>query len=144
MKNKIDERQEQELLKRDHAGFQIMFSVSVIMILIQLLFMKATFQQLIGENVILLCGGIWVIWGYANSGLWNYDNSRPSIQSNLKYSAIFSLVGTVIFGIAIYGRAGSSAIKAPIISGFLAGIFILGFVILSILGRLTEKKENQW
>lgn len=143
MKRKLDERQEQDLFQTDHVGFRIMFYVSAIVIVIQVLFMRASFQQLVGENVILLCGGIWAIRGYIKNGLWTYDNSEPSIKSNLMFSIITSLIATFLFGIALYIRAGSLVLKTTIIGGFFGGIFILGFAVLTILGYFTKGKRRK-
>lgn len=143
MKMKLDERQERDLLKTEHVGFQIMLYVSVIVIVIQVVFMRASFQQLVGENVILLCGGIWAIWESMKNGLWTYDNSEPSVKSNVIFSIIASLIATFLFVLAIYVRGGGSVLKVTTIGGFFSGIFILGFVVLSLLGHSTKSKKRK-
>ena len=142
MKKKIDERQEQELFKCEHAAFRIMFGVSAIVIIIQL-FMQATWQQTFGETIILICGGVSAIWGYLKNGLWSYNNIEPSVKSNLMYSIICSLVATLLFGIVIYIKAGSAVIKAIAIGMFFGVIFILVFVVLTLLGGLINNKKRK-
>ncbi|GEP65047.1 DUF6773 family protein [Clostridium beijerinckii] len=148
MNKKIDERQQQEFYKCEHMAFHIMFSVSVIVIVIQMLFMKAAFQQVLGETVILACGGISMILSCLKSGLWSYNNNEPSVKSNLIYSIICSVVATLLFAIIIYTRAGIKVMTPTIIGGFFGGIFILGFIVLTLLGQVsknTKKKiENKY
>lgn len=143
MKNQIDERQKQELFTTNHWGFLIMLYVSAIVILVQLLFMKATLMQLFGENIILLCGGIWAIGGYIKNGLWSRNNLEPSLKSNFMYSLIASFIATILFGVGIYIRVGSSVIKATTIGGFFIGILIIAFIVLTILGSLTKGKKEK-
>lgn len=148
MKKQIDERQKQELFTTSHWGFLIMFSVSVLVILVQLLFMKATLMQLLGENIILLSGGIYAISGYIKKGFWSKNKLEPSIKSNFIYSLIASFFATILFGVGIYIRVGSSVVKATTIGGFFIGILLIAFVVLTILGYLTEtlkeKIENEY
>lgn len=143
MNKKIDERQQQEFYKCEHMAFRIMFSVSVIVIVIQMLFMKAAFQQVLGETVILACGGISMIWSCLKSGLWSYNNNEPSVKSNLIYSIICSVVATLLFAIIIYTRAGIKVMTPTIIGGFFGGIFILGFIVLTLLGQVSKNAKKK-
>lgn len=143
MNKKIDERQEQEFYKCEHIAFRVMFSVSVIVIIMQLLFMKVNFQQVFGETIILMCGGISIIWGCLKNGLWSYNNNEPSIKSNLIYSIICSVAATFLFGIIIYIRARDKSINPITIGAFFGGIFILGFTILTLLGQISKNMKKK-
>ena len=143
MNKKIDERQKQEFYKCEHMAFRVMFSISVIVIIIQLLFMKAAFTQVFGETIILMCGGIYMIWACLKSGLWSYSNSEPSVKSNLIYSIICSSTATLLFAIIIYFRAGSKAITPIKIGSFWCVIFTLGFIVLTLLSHVSNNRKKE-
>lgn len=142
MNKKIDERQQQEFYKCEHMAFKVMFSISVIVIIIQLLFMKASFQQVFGETIILLCGGLSMIAACLKSGLWSYNSNEPSVKSNLIYSIICSLAATLLFAMIIYFRAGSKVINPITIVSFWGGIFIFGFIILTVLSHVSNNRKK--
>jgi hypothetical protein len=143
MNKKIDERQRQEFYKCEHMAFEIMFSISVIVIIIQLLFMKAAFQQVFGETIILMCGGVSIIAACLKSGLWSYNSNEPSVKSNLIYSIICSLVATLLFAIIIYFRAGTKVITPITIGEFWGGIFVLGFIVLTLLSHVSNNRKKK-
>ncbi|OOM05833.1 DUF6773 family protein [Clostridium saccharobutylicum] len=148
MNKKIDERQQQEFYKCEHIGFRVMFIVSVIVIIIQLLFMQTTLHQVFGETIILMCGGISTIWGCLKKGLWSYNNNELSVKSNLIYSIICSLAATFLFVIIIYIKTRNKVIHPITIGEFGIGIFILEFIILTLLGHFSKnikkKIENKY
>ena len=99
MNKKIDERQKQEFYKYEHMAFRAMFSISVLVIIVQFLFMKATLKQVFGETIILACGGLFIIWSCLKNGLWSFNNNEPSMKSNLIYSIISSSIATLLFAV---------------------------------------------
>lgn len=143
MNKKIDERQQQEFYKCEHIAFRVMFSISVIVIIIQLIFIKASFLQVFGETVVLLCGGISIIVACLKSGLWSYNSNEPSVKSNLIYSIICSLIATLLFIIIVYFRAGSKVIPPITIISFGGGIFISGFIILTLLSHISNSRKRK-
>jgi hypothetical protein len=143
MNKKIDERQQQEFYKCEHMAFKVMFSLSVIVIIIQLLFMKASFLQVFGETIILLCGGVSIIAACLKSGLWSYNSNEPSVTSNLIYSIICSLIATLLFAIIIYFRSGSKVLTPITIGSFWGGIFIFGFIILTLLSHVSNNRKKK-
>lgn len=143
MNKKIDERQQQEFYKYGHMAFKVMFIISVIVIIIQLVFMKANLQQVLGETIILFSGGISMIAACLKSGLWSYKNNEPSVKSNLMYSIICSITATLLFAIMIYLRVGSKAITPIRIGEFFGGIFILGFIVLTLLSYVSNNKKKK-
>ncbi len=124
-------------------AFRVMFSASVVVIIIQMLFMKANFQQVFGETIILICGGVSIIAACLKSGLWSYNSNEPSVKSNLIYSIISSLIATLLFAIIIYFRAGSKVITPITICAFWGGIFILGFIVLTLLSHISNNRKNK-
>jgi hypothetical protein len=142
MNKKIDERQQQEFYKCEHMAFKVMFSISVIVIIIQLLFMKASFQQVFGETIILLCGGLSMIAACLKSGLWSYNSNEPSVKSNLIYSFICSLAATLLFAMIIYFRSGIKVINPITIVSFWGGIFIFGFIVLTVLSHVSNNRKK--
>ncbi|WP_315074647.1 DUF6773 family protein [uncultured Clostridium sp.] len=148
MNKKIDERQEQEFYKCEHLGFRVMFGISVIVIIVQLLFMKATLKQVSGETIILACGGLFTIWSCLKNGLWSFNNNEPSMKSNLIYSIISSSIATLLFAILLSIRTTGKVITSIKIGGFFLVIFILVFIILTLLGQISknmkEKRENKY
>lgn len=143
MNKKIDERQEQEFYKCEHISFIVMFSVSIMVIIIQLLFMKGNLQQVLGETIILMCGGVSMIFGCLKRGLWSYNNNEPSVKSNFIYSIICSLVATLLFVILICIKRKSNVITPITISAFFVVIFILGFTILTLLGQVSQNRKKK-
>jgi hypothetical protein len=148
MNKKIDERQKQEFYKCEHIAFRVMFSVSVIVIIMQLLFMKASLVQVFGETIILMCGGIATILGCLKSGLWSYNNNEPSVKSNLLYSIICSFIATLLFATITYIKSQNKVIDPIKIGAFGIVIFILGFTVLTLLGQMStntrKKLENEY
>ena len=67
--NKLDEMQNQKLLKLEEYGFWIMFWALAVAIAVQLL-TGATIKEVAGESIVLLIGSIYLSITALKNGIW--------------------------------------------------------------------------
>ncbi|WP_418714923.1 DUF6773 family protein [Blautia hydrogenotrophica] len=104
-KNGLDERQEQITAKAGALGFYVMFLTAVFVILVQLLW-NGSIENVIGETLILIAGGVTCLVGYVKNGIWTNNQSSMSVWQNLLGSVVCSGIFSVLYGIVIRKKAG--------------------------------------
>ena len=90
--NRLDEMQDQKLLKLEEGGFWILFWALSLAILVQLL-TGGSFRQIAGELIVLAIGSIWLAVTTLKNGLWTRE-SAPTRKGN----ALASIIPAVLIG----------------------------------------------
>ncbi len=141
-KNKLDEMQELNLLNIEKNGASIMFFGLVIAIVIQaIIFQDELLKYTAGETIVLLTGGVYMLGSCLKKGIWARRTPAAS-GANLLISFISSGVFSILFGVINYIRFGT--LHAAITSAlrFFLFIFILCFIVLTVLAGVYKKRNK--
>ncbi|MDD3413163.1 MAG: hypothetical protein PHY47_04110 [Lachnospiraceae bacterium] len=144
---KIDEREELELLKVEHVGFNVMFFTAVISLVIESYIMNCEFKIFAGEFVIVIVGAIVTLIGSIRKGNWDYY-SKPNAKNYFLYSFVSAIIFTICFVIGKmrtyeFFRENYAQRIIPVGIIFFFSIFILCFVVLAFCGSLVKKKREK-
>lgn len=146
-KNKLDEMQEQKLLKIERNGMWFAFWGLFAAIMIQsVIFKQAIFPNLIGEAIIFICLAAYVFISCLKNGIWD-RRLNPSPKTNLIISLIAGIFCGLLYTITSYinyhNLIGSLATGAFMF----ISMFILCIVALTASSELYKKRvhklENQ-
>lgn len=146
MKNRLDEMQEQKLLKIEHTGCWLAFFGLLIAIFVQLFLYGRDFKSIAGEWFVFMSMAWYITISCMRNGIWD-RTFAPVPKTNLKVSIIGGIISGILFFILKYHENhmlwGSAA----------AGIFIFFTVFAACLAGLTllaylyrkrvEKMENE-
>lgn len=138
-----EEWAKQKAAKAGNLAFAAMFGICVMIIVIQIM-LTADIRMVLGETVSILAGGIVYSFIMVYSGIWDRCLSgRTTFRRDLFISVICAGVFAVIYGICLLrmGAAENQAIKLAL--GFGAGIAIVSFIVLRILARMNQKKDQR-
>lgn len=134
---KLDEMQNQKLLKLEEYGFWIMFWALLVSIVVQL-FTGADIKQIIGEIFVLLIGSIYLSFATLRNGLWT-RTATPSRKGN----AITSIIPAVLIGIINVTRlAQKNGITAKTLLN-VAAIMIAAYAACYIILELFRASYNK-
>lgn len=146
IKNKLDEMQEQNLLKMESTGFWIGFFGLFIALLAQvIIYGQGEWKYLIGEWVVFMCMALYLVISCARKGIWDRWLS-PTPLNNLFASIIAGVVVGIVQFIASYRKYG--ALTGSIAAGvfMFAFVFAVCFAVLAfsacIYRRRIEREEN--
>lgn len=132
--------QRQEAVKASSYGFLIVFIVSAIAIVAQLI-VYADMKLVIGETAAILVGGIVYLTLIVRAGAWNGSKKDSDVISrDCLVSAVTSLVFTVPFYIIALRYFGRNEFQLSI--AFLGIIFIISFVVLRALAAISSRHRK--
>ena len=139
--DKLDEMQNQKLLKLEEYGFWIMFWALVASIVVQI-FTGAGIKEIIGEIVVLLIGSIYLSITALRSGLWT-RTSTPTRKGN----AITSIIPAVILGminvIRLIQKSGITINILLIVAAIMIGAYAACFGILELFRASYNKRRSE-
>ncbi len=141
-KNKLDEMQELNLLNIEKNGAWLMFFGLLIAIVIQaIIFQDELLKYTAGETIVLLTGGVYMLGSSLKKGIWA-RRTPATACANLLISFISSGVFSILFGVINYARLGT--LQAAVFSalGFFLFIFILCFIVLTVLAGVYKKRNK--
>lgn len=141
-KNGLDERQEKLVNKIGMRSFMVMFFACAAAIVAQLAW-KRNLSAVAGETVVLLAGGVTCLFGTMKNGIWSKSGRRATVGENLLWSVVMSGIFSVLYAAILLLRGGDSRKVAGAALGFFVGIAVAGFVILTILGIVTQKRKEK-
>ena len=141
--NRLDEMQEQKLLRIEHNGFWLAFWALAAVICIQLIFSgPENVREVAGETVVLFLISLYVVFACIRNGIWD-RKLAPNPKTNLVVSLIGgAAAGAVLFLITfknyhnIYGSAATFVFVFVI-------TFILCYLALCVCVRMYQKKVNE-
>lgn len=139
-KNKLDEMQEQKLLKIERNGAWFAFWGLLAAIMIQLIIGKENIlQNIAGEWIIFMSLAVYMGAACIKNGIWD-----RRLSPNPKTNVIFSLVAGICTGIIIFA---STFIKYHKLTGSIAagifaalGVFASALIALSASAALYKKR----
>ena len=145
MKKRLDERQENELLKIEHNGFWILFWGITAVIIVRSLTGSDTVACNVMEAVFFVTAAF-MLFEQCRKGIWD-RHLRPTRGTNLLISLVASVVATALVAVRIAENmtaAGKTPTEYPICFILLAVsfvfIFALCLITLTVLAKLTEKR----
>ncbi len=129
-KNKLDEMQEQKLLKIEHNGVWIAFWGLLLMIIIQTIAGgENALQYMAGEFIIFMALAIYLLAACLKNGIWD-RRLAPNLRTNTIISLITSLVcGLTIFAVSYFSYHN---FMVSVASGFFAMMFTLVLTLLAL------------
>ena len=147
MKNKLDEMQEQKMLKIEHNGCWLAFwGLAISLLVQQYIYGQGMWQYVAGEWIIFMCLALYIGFSCMKNGIWD-RRLEPTNEVNL----IASMIAGVISGIYIfftsyrqyhklYGSiAAGIAYFIIIFAACFSGLFLLTF----LYKRKRDKIENE-
>ncbi len=149
MKNRLDEMQEQKLLKIEHNGCWLAFYGLAAVIMIQLFLYGKDFKSVAGEWGVFMCLS-WFIGGSCiKNGIWDRKLS-PEPKTNLKVSLIgASIAGFAVFCLKyhehnlLWGAAASGIIiLLTVFATCLAGLTLMSRLYRKRMERLENGEEE--
>lgn len=143
MKNNLDERQEQTLLKIEHNGFWLAFWALVIGILAQTIIFDADINTIVCELAILIIICCYVVIACLKNGIWD-----RRLKADPKTNLIISLIAGLVTGALMFYRVYShfpDKLYGSIAAGVFTVIFIfvLCFAALSISAHAYKKRVEK-
>lgn len=141
-KSGLDERQEKLVNKIGMRSFMVMFFSCAAVIVGQLAW-KKDLSAVAGETVVLLAGGLTCLVGTMKNGIWSKSGRRATVGENFLWSVVMSGIFSVLYAAVLLLRGGNSGKVAGAALGFFVGIAVAGFVILTILGIVTQKRKEK-
>lgn len=137
--NKLDEMQEQKLLKIEHNGFWGAFWGLLVVMAVQML-LGAEPKAMLGEWLVFMVMAEYISIACMRAGIWD---RRMSIS--WKVNLVISLIAALCIGLFLfaffylrYQKPAGSLLGAAIAAGV---TFALCFASLSIAGHWTKKRQ---
>lgn len=143
MKQFFDERQTQTSEHLGTISFYVIFLVSVAVILVQLVFFSSPLQNVLGETVAVLAGGLMYLGGCIKNGLWTPGKAKSSWLENFILSLVCSGIFSIFYGFAISRKVSTNTAVGKSVCFFFMGISILGFVVTTLLAAGARKQERK-
>lgn len=146
-KNKLDEMQEQKLLKIEHNACWLAFFGLLITIIAQVfIYDTGAEDKIIGEWIVFMCMSVYIVADCFRNGIWDRKAS-PTPKTNAVYSIIAGVVCGIIRFIVSYRNY--HALEGAVAAGVFIMVFaaVVCFASLSILSfyylKKTDKIENE-
>lgn len=143
MKNNLDERQNQEIHKIAASAFCVMYIISTLSILIQLILLNADFKNIIGETLTLLGGGIVYLVLCIKKGLFLCKGKRLTWMENMIGSILCSGIFSVFYSMTLRKKGNTSIPIGLSAACFFVGITLLCFIVLFIMGKCSAHAEKE-
>lgn len=139
-KNKLDEMQEQKLLRIEHNGCWFAFWALIAAMLIQMAVFGVTeFRTILGEWIVFMALAWYLGIACLKNGIWD-RRLEPNRKTNLVVSLIAAAAFSAVWAFISYIRWGD-LYTAVLTFGMLAVIFfVLCFAGLTIAAKLYRKR----
>lgn len=142
--NRLDEMQNQKLMKLEEYGFWIMFWTLLASIVVQLI-LGCSLKEVLGEIVVFLIGSVYLTATTLKNGLWE-RTSTPSRKGNAAVSAVPAiLIGIInVLKIIQNDKADTKSILITIAISIVvyAGCFIILEVLRTAYNKRRTKLDN--
>lgn len=142
-KNKLDEMQEMEALKIEKRGFWIMYLGLAAAIMVQTVCYKQDiFRYTAGETIVLCVGSCYSVVMSLKKGIWS-RGAAATAKANLIISLMCSGVFALLFGMINYVQFGEGKVALISAGSFFVCIFILCYVVLTVMLAVYRKKRKE-
>lgn len=142
-KNRLDEMQEQKMLRIEHNGCWLAFWGLFISFVVQLLYYGPDCsERIMGEFIVFMCLAIYIAADCVRNGLWD-RRLAPGWKVNLCASLLAGVVGGMIRFFIVYREY--QTVEACIYVGVIVGIniFVMCFGLLSLALLVYKWRENR-
>lgn len=139
IKNNLDERQEQVLLKIEHYGCAIAFWGLLIVILVEEFVLNHDFRTIVGEWTVFMVLSVYLYVASMKNGIWDRV-LKPNFRTNLILSLIAGLVFGLLVALDVWKRFPDKLIGS-IAAGIMSGLFI--FIPCIVTLTLSAKRINK-
>lgn len=137
MRKKIDERQEQEVLRIEHYAFWTLFWLLAASIPVQLI-LSGNVLLIAGECALLLAASLFILLACIKKGAWGIYLT-PSPKSYIIAGLLACVVGTVVIAALTWG---SKHMWLYILIGAVA-LFATAFLLAWALGAIVKKRREK-
>lgn len=139
--NRLDEMQNQKLMKLEEYGFWIMFWTLLASIVVQLI-LGCSLKEVLGEIVVFLIGSIYLTATTLKNGLWE-RTSTPSRKGNAAVSAVPAILIGIINVLKIIQNDKADT-KSILITIAISIVVYAGcFIILEVLRTAYNKRRTK-
>lgn len=139
MKNNLDERQEQVLLRIEHNGYYIAFWGLLIVFSVESLIFNFDLKAIIGECAVFLILCIYMFVACMKNGIWD-RRLKPNFTTNLIVSIIASVIYGILMAVSVWIRYPGKPVGS-IAAGVITALFV--FIPCIILLTLSAKRINK-
>lgn len=143
-KNRLDEMQEQKMLKIEHNGFWLGFVGLAAAIIIQVIYYgpENCTDYMRGEFIVFLCLGVYTMVQCVRNGIWD-RKLAPSWKVNLYASLLAGVVAGLLRFIVVWCEY--HLIWSCMAAGVVAAVntFVLTFGVLGISLFAYKQRENR-
>ena len=139
-KNKLDEMQEQKLLRIEHNGCWFAFWALIAAMLIQMAVFGVTeFRTILGEWVVFMALSVYLGIACLKNGIWD-RRLEPNRKTNLAVSLIAASAFSAVWSVISYIRWGD-LYTAVLTFGMMAVFFfVLCFAGLTIAAKMYQRR----
>ena len=139
-KKRLDERQENTLLKIEHLTCWVGFWALLVILSVETMFMGYSIKEIAGELLVFSLMALTLLIGCISQGIWDRYLSL-SWKTNVVASAIAGAIVVILNMVASFIRFGGlfDWIVYPILFG---SCFLLTFALISLCAFLTKKRQE--
>ncbi len=147
MRNNLDERQEQALLKIEHNGCWFAFWALLAAIFAQQFIFGFDFRYMGGEWIIFMALALYMFAACMKNGIWD-RHLKPDGRTNVLVSLIAAMLAGVLFGLII-GHRFPDSVKVGVLAGVFTAVivFVVCIIVLTAsvaaLRRRTAEMEKE-
>lgn len=142
-RNRLDEMQEQKMLRIEHNGCWLAFWGLLAVTLGQfILYGEERAELFAGECIVFMCLAIYIVGACIKNGIWD-RTLRPSPKVNLCASAMAGVGGGAVRFLSSYSRHGDIRRALAIGCIIFVYIFVVCFLCMSLV-LFIYKKRKKW
>ncbi len=138
--NRLDEMQDQKLLKMEEYGFWTMFWGLAAAIVVQLI-MGGTIKQVAGELIVLLIGSIYLCVTSLKNGIWTRETT-PTRKGSAVASIIPAVLIGAINGIKLIQNDQINTKSLLITAAIMAAVYAACFAVLEVFRAAYNKRRS--
>ena len=141
LKNNLDERQEQTLLKIEHNSCWLAYWGLLIAIVVQIIAYGFDASRLAGEWMLFMVLSIYLSYACLKNGIWS-----RSLKPNAKTNLLVSMLAAVLFGVVSAVGVCSHFEAEPldyliVFVGCTLVTFVLCYLALAVTARAYKKEQ---
>lgn len=146
-KNRLDEMQEQELLKIEHNGCWLAFWGLIIAVGVQVIvYGRERSELIVGEWIVFMCLALYIVVACIRHGIWD-RRLAPTAKTNLFCSVIAGIIAGIVHTVLSYQEYhkiwGAAAVGIFMMFFVSAACFAGLTVCVSLYRKRTERLENE-
>ena len=142
-KNKLDEMQEQKLLRLESRGFWLIWWALLAAMAVQLLvYGVEAYHLLLGEWAVFMLSSVYMTAACIKQGLWD-RKLKPNFRTNLLLSLLAGVVAGGFMGVYSYRSFGAAEAACWTVALVGGCTFLLCLLALSLSAAAYKKRRQQ-